>query len=151
MYLFPFKAKTPGLVLILLSVLPAYFYFSGIKPAVFDIKIFAVVSAYLKTRYFVIAQTNILDELAAILILIGIALFSFSKEKDEKPIYTELRARALIKSAYVTLLIWIASFLLIYGMAIFIVSSFIFILFLLCFTLFFKISVYKARKQINHS
>ena len=69
--LFPFKAKFLGLIFMVLSLPFAYLYFWGGKPEIFNVKIFAIVTTYLETRFFVVSQTNILDELAAILFISG--------------------------------------------------------------------------------
>jgi len=136
--IFPFKAKFFGLAFLVLSVPFAYLYFWGGKPEIFNVKIFAFVTTYLETRYFVVSQTNILDELAAILFISGIVLVSFSKEKIEKEHYETLRIKALINAMYVTIAFWLFSFLFIYGMAIFIVSFFVFIIFLIMYNMFFR-------------
>ena len=119
----------------------------GGKPEIFNIKVFAIVTTYLETRYFVISQTNILDELAAILFISGIALFSFSKEKNEKEHFEALRIKAFINAMYVTIAFWLTSFLFIYGMAIFIVSFLVFILFLIIYNIFFRYYLQKNKNS----
>lgn len=146
--LFPFKAKFLGLVFVFLSVPFAYLYFWGGKPEIFNIKIFAVVTTYLETRYFVISQTNMLDELAAILFISGIALISFSKEKNEKAHFEPLRIKALVKAMYFTIAFWLLSFLFIYGMAIFIVSFLVFIVFLFTYNLLFRFYLLKDKQEV---
>ena len=145
--IFPFKAKFLGLTFMVLSMLFAYLYFWGGKPEMFNIKIFAIVTTYLETRYFVFSQTNILDELAAILFISGIALISFSKEKNEKEHFEALRIMALIKAMYFTMAFWLLSFLLIYGIAIFIVSFLVFIVFLLAYNLLFLFYLLKEKRS----
>ncbi len=144
-FLFPYKTRAIAVILLILSAVCAYFYFWGGKPEFFNTKIFALVSVYLETRYFVIAQTNALDEMAAILFITGVALFSFSKLKKEMPEYNQLRIKALFHSILVTLIIWILSFLLIYGMAIFLASSVIFIFYLITYNLLFYFSIVRFK------
>lgn len=146
--IFNFKAKIIGLALMVLALLFAYLYFWGGKPEVFNIKIFAIVTTYLETRYFVVSQTNILDELAAILLISGIVLFSFSKEKNEKKYFESLRIKALINAMYLTIAFWLLSFLFIYGMAIFIVSFSVFIVFLIMYNLCFRYYLLKDKKSL---
>ncbi len=143
--IFPYKAKFIGLVLIILAVPLTYFYFWGGKPEIFNIKIFAIVTTYIETKYFVVSQTNILDELAAIFLIIGITLVSFSKERNEKYNYNFLRIKALINSMFFTILLWSISFLFVYGMAIFIVSFSIFIVFLLAYNILFRLYLYQEK------
>lgn len=144
--IFPYKAKFIGLILMALSLPFTYLYFWGGKPAIFNIKIFAIVTTYLETKFFVVSQTNALDELAAIFFLIGIGLVSFSKERNEKCNYNFLRIKALINSLFFTILLWLISFLLVYGMAIFIVSFSIFIVFLFVYNLLFRLYLYQDKK-----
>lgn len=143
--IFPYKAKYIGLILMVLSLPLNYLYFWGGKPAIFNIKIFAIVTTYLETKYFVVSQTNILDELAAIFLIVGIGLVSFSKERNEKCNYNFLRIKALINSLFLTILLWLISFLLVYGMAIFIVSFSIFIVFLLAYNILFRLYFYQDK------
>jgi hypothetical protein len=144
--IFPFRTKFLGLALMILALPFAYLYFWGGKPELFNIKIFAVVTTYQETRFFVVSQTNILDELAAILFIFGIALISFSKEKNEKQHFETFRIKALINATYFTIVFWLLSFIFIYGMAIFIVSIFVFIVFLLSYNLLFRYYLLKDKK-----
>lgn len=145
--IFSFRTKYLGLVLIFLAFPFAYLYFWGGKPEIFNIKIFAIVTTYLETRFFVVSQTNILDELAAILFILGIALISFSKEKNEKHYFETLRIKALINAMYFTIIFWLLSFIFIYGMAIFIVSIFVFIVFLLSYNMLFRYYLLNDKKS----
>lgn len=145
--LFPFWTKFLGLLLMLLALPFAYLYFWGGKPEAFNIKTFAVITSYAQTKYFVFSQTNALDEIAAILFLVGITLFSFSKERIEKEFYESLRIKALINSLYSTILLWILSFLFIYGKVIFLVSFFILVVFLFIYNLNFRYYLLRSSKS----
>ncbi|MDD2307584.1 MAG: hypothetical protein PHP53_22970 [Prolixibacteraceae bacterium] len=147
--IFPYKAKYIGFLLMALSVPFIYLYFWGGKPEIFNIKIFAIVTTYLQTKYFVVSQTNILDELAAIFLIGGIGLVSFSKEQNEKFNYNFLRIKALINSLFFTILLWLISFLLVYGMAIFIVSFSILIIFLLAYNVLFRLYLHQEKTKGN--
>lgn len=133
-------------MLILAGAFFAYLYFWGGRPECFNIKTFAIVSAYLETRYFVIAQTNILDELAAILFLTGIVALSFSKLKAEKPEYTLLRVKALFYSVFITSVFAILSFLLVFGMAIFLISSSLFLFYLISYNVLFYYFIFRNNR-----
>ena len=145
--IFPSKAKFLGLALMILALPFGYLYFFGGKPEIFNIKVFAIITAYMETRYFVISQTNALDELAAMLFIIGITLVSFSKERVEKDHYELLRIKALVNALYITIIIWLLSFLFIYGVAIIIVSFLIFIIFLLLYNILFRYYLTKQRRR----
>jgi len=149
MFLLPYKTRFVAAVLLIGAAVCAYLYFWGGRPEFFNIKIFAIVSAYLETRYFVFAQTNILDELAAILLLAGIVAFSFSKLKTEKPEYQVFRMKALVYSVFISLIFWILSFLLIYGMAIFLITSGIFIFYLISYNTLFYFFILKDKWRLD--
>ena len=147
--LLPAKAKYIGWALIAIAAVFAYLYFFGGKPDFFKVKVFALASLYLEKTYCAIIQTNLLDELAAVLFIAGWTISAFSKEKDEKEEYNSLRVKALIHSLFFTLGLWALAFLLIYGMFIFFVSIVMFIVFLLGYILLFRIYIYKFRKKIK--
>ena len=147
MFLFPYKTKFLGLTFIILAIPFGYLYIWGGRPDIFKVKVFAVISAYMEIRYMVLAQTNILDELAVVFLITGIVLFSFSKEKKEAYYYNELRTKALIRSVFFVIGFWILSILLIYGVAIFIVSSGIFIIYLICYNIMFRYYIFKTKRQ----
>ena len=140
---FPFRAKFIGLGFMILALPFGYLYFFGGKPDIFNIKVFVIISAYLENSYFVMSQTNALDELAAIFFISGISLVSFSKEKIEKEHYKQLRIKALINSLFFTILFWLCSFIFIYGMAIIILSLFILILFLIMYNVLFRYYMFR--------
>jgi amino acid transporter len=148
--LFPHRARYLGLILMVAGLIFAYLYFYGGRPEWFTVKVFAVASIYLDARYFVLAQTNLLDELAAILFIIGIAVFSFSKEKKENEKLNQLRFKALLNSLYLTIILWILVFLLIYGMAIFLISSLMIIFFLIIYNIVFRVLLFQKKRSLRH-
>lgn len=145
LFLFSHRSRFYGLISILVSLACAWLYFRGGKADLFNIRIFAMVSAYMETRYFVWAQTNILDELSTVLLIAGITIISFSKEMNESELLNLFRIKALYNSLFITLLLWICCIFLIYGLAIFTVSSGVMILYLIIYNILFRYYRY------NHS
>ncbi len=141
--LFPYKARIIGALLILPGLFFGYLYFFGSRPTFFETKVFAIVTTYMENRFFVIAKTNLLDELFSIFCISGLTLLVFSREKREKDGYDLIRAKALIKAVYIALGIWLCSFLLIFGWAIFVVSTLLFIIFLITYYVVFRILITK--------
>jgi hypothetical protein len=124
-----------------------YAYFTGHKPAWLVSKVFALASFYGERRYFSIIQTNIIDEMGAVFTILGLLILFFSKERHEdSDINTPLRIKALVQSVWIVSFIWIAIFLLVYGFAIFFVSTTIFGLFLLCCNIHFYVQLLILRK-----
>lgn len=145
--LFPYFTRFIGVALVVLGLISAYLYFFAGKPSFFNSKVFAVVTAYLKTRYFVLIKTNLLDEIAAVFVVTGLALVAFSKEKFERPEYNMIRLKALILSVYCTVILWIAIFLLVYGYLIFVAAMMVFILFIVIYIILFH--YFKKRTGVN--
>jgi hypothetical protein len=137
--LFPNWARLVGILLILPGLYFGYLYFFGSRPVFFETKVFAMVTTYVENRFFVVAQTNLLDELFSIFCISGLVLIVFSREKTEKEGDDLIRAKALIKAVYIALGIWLCSFLVIFGWAIFVVSALLFILFLITYYIVFLV------------
>lgn len=150
MPLLPNRYKTIGIFLLPISLIAAYFYYFGGKPGIFNLPVFAIVSSYLETRTMVMAQTNILDEVAVILFIISLIFIGFSSQKNENDVIIRIRMKSLIYSAYISSIIWIISIVLIFGWAIFISSSFVFILFLILNILIFNYLKFINNKIPDH-
>ena len=149
--IFPYRAKYLGLAFVIIAIPFAYLYFYGGKPDIFNIKIFAFVTTYSETRYFVWSQTNILDELAAIFFISGLSLISFSLERSEQTYYHELRLKALVRALQVSIILLLVSFLVVYGVAIFIVCFLVFFLFILIYNTLFRFYLFNDDKQKSYS
>lgn len=144
--LFPHYFRWGGLIFVLIGLTAFYLYFYGGKPDFFNSKIFAIYTSYLKTRYFVWAQTNLLDEIGAVFSLLGLLFVGFSEEKKESKVIERIRTRSLFLAIYCTIFIWILLFLVVFGWPIFIISSLVFAIFLLIFILVFQLFLYKQKR-----
>jgi len=125
-----------------------YAYFTGHKPAWLVSKVFALASFYGERRYLSVIQTNIIDEMGSVFTILGLLILFFSKERHEdSDVHTPLRVKALVQSVWIVSFIWIAIFLLVYGFAIFFVSTTIFGLFLLCCNIHFYVQLLIVRRK----
>jgi len=115
----------------------------GINPKIFECKVFAVYSAYFKTRYFSIIENNIMEELCGVLVLLGLFLVALAKEKDEKPIYQEFRSKALLLSIIASTAIVLLSFIFVYGTAFLAVLTINIFLPLILYNLLFFFMLYR--------
>ena len=136
-------------MLLLMGLIATYFYFWGGKPDFFTSPVFAVYTSYAESRYFVIAQTNLLDEFGAVFSLIGLIFINFSKVKDEDDSTVILRVQALINAIFATTIVWILFFLFIFGWPIFIFSFFIFFILLILNFLIFRYKLLKYIREIT--
>lgn len=136
-----------GYLLIFISLGAAYLYHWGGRPAFFEVPVFAILTSYAETRWFVFAQTNALDEIAVISALLGLLFILFAKEKNETPEMQMMRFRSLFLSVYITTILMILIYITVYGWPVFILISFSFIIFLLVSNIIFKMYVTKYRKN----
>lgn len=111
--LLSYRFRLPGIVLTIAGLTLAFFYFA------FDLRfrmpVFALVSSFVKTKFFTGFTTNFADELVILVLLTGLILIAFSAERKEGAEYNELRFKALKMSLLIDSLILFASVLFIYG------------------------------------
>jgi hypothetical protein len=125
-----------------------YAYFSGRKPEWLVAKVFALASFYGERTYISVIQTNLIDEIGSVFTLIGLLILFFSKvPQEDGAIHNPLRLKALVHSVWIVSFIWLLIILLVYGYAIFFVSTTIFGLFLLCCNIHFYIQLLLLRKK----
>ena len=143
--LLSYRWKLPGIILtsagVLLAVLFTWFDFR------LKIPVFAVYSAFLETKMFVVFRTNFSDELTLLTLLTGLALIAFSKEKTEMEGFDLIRMKAIFRAAMVNTAFLFLSLLFIYGsgfMAVLVVNLFSFFVFYLLF-------FYSGKLRANHA
>ena len=143
--LLSYRWKLPGIILtsagVLLAVLFTWFDFR------LKIPVFAVYSAFLETKMFVVFRTNFSDELTMLTLLTGLALIAFSKEKTEMEGFDLIRMKAIFRAAMVNTAFLFLSLLFIYGsgfMAVLVVNLFSFFVFYLLF-------FYSGKLRANHA
>ena len=111
--LLPYQVKFVGLFLafagIVMSVFYLWFDFR------FTVPVFAIFSSFLETKMFVTFNTNFADELAMMLLLTGLSLIVFSKEKIESEYLDATRGKAMVKALLYNNIMLLFSILFIYG------------------------------------
>lgn len=131
------KYKIPGFILIFAGTVLLVFYFGF--DFRFEMPVFAVISSFMETKFFTSFKTNFADELIMILFLTGLALLTFSKEKNEIDSYKTVRVNAVKNTILSNTLFLIFSVLFIYGsgfIAIAIINLFLpFVLYLVFFNI----------------
>lgn len=115
--LFPYQFKYIGLVFLITGiVLGIIRFYYGIKPTIFDLKVFAIYSKYIETIVFSPITNHFSEEIAGILILIGLVLIAFSKEKKETEHLNDIRLYSIILSIYINAIVILISLLFIFGL-----------------------------------
>lgn len=111
--LLPYQWKLAGIVLALTGTISAIIYI--IFDYKFKMPVFAVYSSYLETKMFESFRTNVADEITLILILAGLSLIVFSREKHEHEGLDEIRLKALFRALIVNNLFLLFSIMFIFG------------------------------------
>jgi hypothetical protein len=112
----PNKLRIFGWVILLFGIIlgVSRFYF-GVKPEFLNIKVFAVYSKYFETNYFKVIENHVSEELTALLMLVGLFIISFTKEKIENDSVSAIRYKSLIFTFYINTVLIALSFLFVYG------------------------------------
>ncbi len=144
-FLLPYYYKAIGVIFVLIAIVFSVLYLKF--DLNYTIPVFAIVSIYLETKFFVISQSNIIDEITLILFVLGFGLIVFSKEKNEFEFLSVYREKALVKATIVNAFIMLFSIIFIYGggiLGILVLNLFsVFIFYLL----FFYVSLKKRNQE----
>jgi hypothetical protein len=111
--LLPYWWKLAGIVLAGAGTISALLY--TIFDFRFKIPVFAVYSSYLETKYFTTIRTNFAEELTLLLLIAGLSLMIFSKEKEEFAGLDAIRFKSLAKAVLVNNLFLFFSSLFVFG------------------------------------
>ncbi|MFA5973012.1 MAG: hypothetical protein WC780_11725 [Lentimicrobiaceae bacterium] len=146
-FLIPYTWKLFGLFLTVSGIISAVFYlWFDFR---FTLPVFAVFSSFLETKMFTTFRTNFADDLILLLLISGLALIVFSKEKIESENLNSFRARALVKALIVNNLFLFLSILFVFGtgfIAILVINLFSFSIFYL---IFYYIMKQKEKDRFN--
>ncbi|MFH1196889.1 MAG: hypothetical protein V1720_14405 [bacterium] len=114
--LLPNKFRVVGWIALLAgSILGIIRFYFDIKPEFMNIKVFAIYSKYFETKYFSVIDNHFSEETTALLLIIGLFLFSFTKEKVENDTVISLRLKALLWALAINTVFIAGSFLFVYG------------------------------------
>jgi hypothetical protein len=122
------------------------FYF-GVKPKILNMKAFAFYSYYIDEKYLEIIKNNYGEEITGFLLITGLFLFAFSREKNEKDEYCFLRMKALAASFYLNFAFLLAALLFTYGFAFIYMLMFNMGFGLLAYITVFQVLLFRHRRE----
>ena len=153
-YLFPNQFKLLGWILFTLGTVLAVLMVSlNLEPEFLDLKVFALASKpnfMGAAEYFSIHQNNMLSELVGLMLIAGLVIIAFSKEKTEDEFIAKLRLESLVWATYVNYIILALSIIFIYDEVFFWVMILNMFTILLFFLLRFNWILFRTKKQMAH-
>jgi hypothetical protein len=148
--LFPHKFRIVGLFLLVLGlILGIVRFYYGIKPSFLDLKVFAIYSKFLETKYFEIISNHFTEEFGGILIIIGLLFIVFAKEKIEDKSIDSIRLQSLVISVYLNSIFILLSLLFIFGIGFVGVLIINMYSFLIIYLITFRIKIIRYKNIIK--
>jgi hypothetical protein len=147
-FLLPFYWKIIGYILTLAGILCTYFRFGlGIKPAFLEMKVFAIYSSIFETHYFSAVYNNISEEICGILLLTGLILLTFSREKSECEEFWLIRYRSMFLAVFMNAGLLTISFLFVFGWGFLVIMTMNLFSLLVIYNILFHISIYRSYRS----
>lgn len=151
-FLFPFRYKWIGWALFIPGIiLGIAFSFLEVEPDFLYWKVPAIYvdSIFENDVFFGSIENNILDELIAVLLILGGIFIAFSKEKEEDELIAQLRLKSLVWATYFNYAILLIAILFIYDMGFYWVMVYNMFTILLFFIIRFHWQLKILRKQLS--
>jgi hypothetical protein len=150
--LLPFYCKVTGYILTFAGIVFSYLRFGlGIKPAFLEMKVFAIYSSIFETRYFSLVYNNISEEICSILLLAGLFLLTFSREKNEREEFWSIRCKSMFLAVYIDAVLLMISFLFIFGLGFLAIMTMHLFSLLLIYNIIYLISLYRFCRSSKRS
>jgi len=147
-FLLPGSFRSVGIVLtgIGIIILIVRFYY-GVKPGILNMKTFAIFSSYLESKYFEVVKNQMIEEIGGVILMAGLFMLAFSKEKDEHDHLNTLRLQAFFITAYINTFFLIISILFTFGFGFVYIMILNFVLGFIIYLLSFRILIYRYYKN----
>ena len=129
----------------ILGIMRFYYDF---KPEMFDQKVYAVYSVYLKTRTMKIESNQLIEEIVGLLLILGLLMIAFAREKDESSQISSVRLKSFFISFYINTAFLLFSILFTFGLAFIYMTVLNLVLPLSIYIIVFQILTGIARKKI---
>jgi hypothetical protein len=152
-YLFPSKYKKFGwIILIPAAILGVLDLFMEWEPAFLDWRVPAIYMDEIlgETTYFGWIENNVLNEMLAVLVILGSILVAFSKQRNEDEFISKIRLESLVWATYTNYIVLLLAFLFVFEMGFLWVMIFNMFTILLFFIIRFNWQIQKMKSiEIN--
>lgn len=152
-YLFPHRFKRIGLILLIPFIfLGIYVVDQDIEPEVFDLSVPAIFVDEIVGEQFIfgVTETNILNEIIGIVLILSFLMVAFSKEKEEDELIAKIRLDSLVWATYVNYAVLLLAMIFVYGISFLWVMIFNMFTILLFFIIRFNWQVRKLKTSFSH-
>ncbi len=152
LYLFPNRYKKLGWIILLPAfIIGLILFFTDYEYPTVEITVFSPFGEsglFSKSiKYFF--SNNIIDEIVAVLLIIGGVLVGFSKEKIEDEYIAKIRIESLVWAVYINYTILILAILLLYGFSFLHILIFNMFTVLFIFIIRFQYLLFKNKKALK--
>lgn len=149
-FLLPANFRITGLILFVLGIIAGFVrFYLNIKPKLLNIKVFAFYSEYLDNKFMKVVNNNIGEEITILLIISGLFIFAFTREKDEIAALRDLRFTAFVASFYLSFVFLIGATLFTFGLAFIYMLVLFMSVPLFTYILVFRILLFHHNKKIS--
>ena len=150
-FLLPKSLKPLGFVFTGIGIILAFIRFHfGYKPEFMERKVFALYSLYIQSKTLQVIKNQLLEEIAGILIIVGLYLIAFTKEKVENESFNALRLKSFFITAYLNLLFLLIALLFTFGLGFVYMLMLSMGLWLVIYTLTCRLLLFRNRKNQHH-
>ncbi|MCB0650571.1 MAG: hypothetical protein KDC85_04785 [Saprospiraceae bacterium] len=150
-FLFPNALKKIGWILFIPALIAGIFYMaSEFEWNFLEARVFALFNDELikGSKFAVMIDNNLTDEIIGILLLVGAVLVAFSKEKEEDEFIMKLRLESLLWATYVNVIFILFCLVFVYGFVFFNAMLLNMYSLLILFIIRFNIIMIRTKKRV---
>ena len=142
----PNKLRIFGIIFFMIGILLLILkYQFNLKPDFLNLKVFAIYSFYIEAKVFTVITHQMLGDLAGILLLSGIFVISFTREKEESAEVDGIRLKAFLVGVYVNFAYLLLSVIFFFGFGFVGAITLFMVVWLLAYLVTFRILLYRNK------
>ena len=131
---------------ILLLILKHQFNY---KPDFLNLKVFALYSFYIEAKTFTVITHQMIDDIAGILLIAGLFLIAFTREKEESEVLDALRLKTFFITAWFNFFYMLFAILFFFGFGFVAALIFFAIGWLIVYIVSFRWMLYKSKSILR--
>ncbi len=149
-YLMPKGLRTAGIIFSISGIVLIFLKHQfNYKPEFLNLKVFAIYSMYIKSQTFSFITHQMIEDIGGILLISGLFLIAFTREKLEQEGLDALRLKAFIVTAWFNLFYLLFAILFFYGFGFVAAMIFFAIGWLVVYILSFRYLVYRSGLKVK--